>query len=239
MCGRFVASASAQELAEHFSAAPPETELAPNHNVAPTHDVYGIVATDDGDRRIEVFHWGLIPSWAKERRVGQRMINARAETLAEKPSFKKLFATRRCIVPMDGFYEWRPASPDGPRTRSGKPAKRPVYVHRRDGRPLAVAGLWTAWRDPERSGEPDPWLHSLTVVTTAANATMAPVHDRMPVVLDLDDVAIWLDPAEHDLGLLGRLLVPAPDEVLELHEVSIEVNDVRNRGAHLTDPLPG
>lgn len=237
MCGRFVASSSARELADQFDTAPPEVELTPNHNVAPTHDVYGVVASDQADRRLQVFHWGLIPSWAKDRKVGQRMINARAETLAEKPSFKKLFATRRCIVPMDGFYEWMPATPDGPRTRSGRPAKRPVFVHSGDRTPLAVAGLWTAWRDPERADDPEPWLHSLTVVTTAANATMAPIHDRMPVILDHGATAAWLDPDEHDVDLLGGLLVPAPDDLLTLHEVSIEVNDVRNRGAHLIDPV--
>ncbi|QRN79469.1 MAG: SOS response-associated peptidase [Nocardiopsis sp. BM-2018] len=236
MCGRFVASASPQQLAEHFVTRPPEVELVPNHNVAPTHDVFGIVADDDG-RRLDVFHWGLIPSWAKDRKVGQRMINARAETLGEKPSFKKLFATRRCIVPMDGFYEWMPATPDGPRTRSGKPAKRPVFVHSPEASPLAVAGLWTAWRDPERDEADDPWLHSLTVVTTAANETMAAVHDRMPVILDADGVARWIDPDETDIEALGELLVPAPPGVVTLYEVSTEVNDVRNRGEHLTRPL--
>lgn len=236
MCGRFVASSSPQQLAEHFGADPPDVELTANHNVAPTHDVYGVVGDDEG-RHMEVFHWGLIPSWAKERKIGQRMINARAETLAEKPSFKKPFATRRCIVPMDGFYEWMPATPDGPRTRSGKPAKRPVFVHSPDGTPLAVAGLWSAWRDPERSDTDDPWLHSLTVITTAANDTMAPIHDRMPVILDPDAWSEWLDPDQHDLDRLGTLLVPAPAEDIVLHEVSTDVNDVRNRGEHLTDPI--
>ena len=185
-----------------------------------------MVADTEGARRVDVFHWGLVPSWAKDRKIGQRMINARSETLADKPAFKRLFATHRCVIPMDGFYEWKPG--DRPR--------QPVFAHRADGEPLAVAGLWAAWRDPEReSGE--EWLHSATVITTPANATMAPIHDRMPAVLPRNEWNRWLDPGERDLEVLGRLLVPAPDDLLAVHDVSTEVNNVRNRGAHLVEPL--
>jgi putative SOS response-associated peptidase YedK len=235
MCGRFVSSSTPEQIGAYFDASTTEAVLGQNFNVAPTHDVYGVVADTSGARRVDVFHWGLIPSWAKERKIGQRMINARAETLAEKPSFKKPFATRRCLIPMDGFYEWKPGAPDGPLTKAGKPVKQPVFVHRVDGEPLAVAGLWAAWRDPDAEGD-DAWLHSATVITTSANATMAPVHDRMPVILPREAWDTWLDPAQRDLGMLGQLLVPAPDHLLELHEVSTEVNDVRNRGAHLVEP---
>lgn len=235
MCGRFVSSSTPEQIGAYFDAAVTAESLGLNFNVAPTHDVYGVVANGDGERRVDVFHWGLIPSWAKERKVGQRMINARAETLAEKPAFKPLFAKHRCLVPMDGFYEWKPGSPDGPLTKAGKPMKQPVFVHRADGEQLAVAGLWAAWRDPE-AGE-GQWLHSATVVTTSANATMAPVHDRMPVILPRSAWDTWLDPAQRDLGVLGELLVPAPDHLLELHEVTTEVNDVRNRGPHLVEPV--
>ena len=252
MCGRFVSSSTPEQIAAHFGAEVATDTLGPNFNVAPTHDVYGVVADAGGDvaagdvgvggRRVDAFHWGLVPSWAKDRKVGYKMINARAETLAEKPAFKKLFATRRCIVPMDGFYEWMPGTADGPRTKAGKPAKRPVFVRRVDGEPLAVAGLWTVWKDPDadpdESDGADRWLHSATVVTTSANATMAPVHDRMPVILtDASAWDVWLDPAMDDLDELGALLVPAPADLITLHEVSTEVNDVRNRGAHLVEPV--
>ena len=239
MCGRFVSSSTPEQIGAYFDATATGAVLGPNFNVAPTHDVYGVVADGERSRRVEVFHWGLIPSWAKDRKVGYKMINARAETLAEKPAFKKLFATRRCVIPMDGFYEWMPGTADGPRTKAGKPAKRPVFVRRVDGEPLAVAGLWAVWKDPEADPDADGrWLHSTTVVTTSANATMAPVHDRMPAILT-DGAAwhVWLDPAMGDLDELSRLLVPAPAELITLHEVSTEVNDVRNRGAHLVEPI--
>jgi len=239
MCGRFVSSSTPEQIGAYFDATATEAVLGPNFNVAPTHDVYGVVADAERSRRVDVFHWGLIPSWAKDRKVGYKMINARAETLAEKPAFKKLFATRRCVIPMDGFYEWMPGTADGPRTKAGKPAKRPVFVRRVDGEPLAVAGLWAVWKDPEAGPDAeDRWLHSATVVTTSANTTMAPVHDRMPAILT-DDAAwdVWLDPAMGDLDELGMLLVPAPAELITLHEVSTEVNDVRNRGAHLVEPI--
>ena len=128
-----------------------------------------------------MFHWGLIPVWAKERKLGQKMINARAETMASKPAFKGVFKKHRCIIPMDGFYEWQAGRPGGPVTKAGKPAKQPMFIHRLDGEPLAVAGLWSAWRDPADRGA--DWLHTASVVTTSANGTMAPIHDRMPVIL--------------------------------------------------------
>jgi putative SOS response-associated peptidase YedK len=198
MCGRYVSTQSPDEVARYFAAAPPEESLPASWNVAPTNDVWAVVETPDGGRRLAAFHWGLVPVWAKAIAVGNKMINARAETLATKNAYKPAFAKRRCIVPMDGFYEWKAASrPKGP--------KQPMYVSRLDGEPLAVAGLWETWRD--RDAGPDaPWLHSLTIVTTAANATMAPVHDRMPVILSPRDWDRWLDPANHDTAQLGQLL---------------------------------
>jgi putative SOS response-associated peptidase YedK len=226
MCGRFVSSSTAEQIGEYFDAATAAESLGLNFNVAPTHDIYGVVADASSERRVDVFHWGLVPSWAKERKIGQRMINARSETLAEKPAFKGLFAKHRCIIPMNGFYEWK----------AGEKPKQPVFVHRADGEPLAVAGLWAAWRDPDVESD-DAWLHSATIITTSANTTMEPVHDRMPVILPRNEWDRWLDPGVRDLDLLGRLLVPAPDDLLVLHEVSTEVNNVRNRGAHLVEPL--
>lgn len=240
MCGRFVSASAPETIAAYFDAIVRTEPLPPDHNVAPTSDVYGVVVepADPGARALRAFHWGLVPGWAKDRSIGQRMINARSETLAEKPSFKGPFRTRRLIVPMDGFYEWKPGRPDGPRTASGRPAKQPVYVRRRDGEPLAVAGLWSRWVDPAHRDEADPpVLHSATVITTAANATMEPIHDRMPVILPRSAWAPWLDPDTDDVDALSRLLVPAPDDLLVTYEVSTRVNAVREHGPELIEPI--
>ena len=235
MCGRFVSSSAPERIAEYFGAESTVETLGQNFNVAPTNDIYGVVADADGAMELQVFHWGLIPVWAKERKIGQRMINARAETLAEKNAFKGVFKKHRCIIPMDGFYEWAAGVEGGPVTKAGKLAKRPHFIHRVDDEPLAVAGLWSAWRD--KSEGPDaPWLHSATVVTTSANDTMSAVHDRMPVILPKAMWPIWLDPANQNIEMLQKLLVPAPDELLTMHEVWTDVNNVRNTGEHLVDP---
>ena len=226
MCGRFVSTQSPAQLGDFFGAVPVAPELAPSHNVAPTNDVYGVVALPDGHREVQTFHWGLVPSWAKDEKIGSRMINARAETLAEKPSFKGLFARRRLLVPMDGFYEWRAPTVPGA-------TKTPMFVHRSDGGLLAAAGLWSTWRDP---AEDDRWLHSCTVITVTANVTMRPVHDRMPAFLAERDWAEWLDPANHETDSLAHLLVPAPDDLLVMRAVRTLVNSVRNKGAELIEP---
>jgi len=247
MCGRFVSASTAESIAEYFGAEFNADPLGENYNVAPTNDIYGVVADADGSLRLEVFHWGLVPSWAKERKIGARMINARAETLAEKPAFKSVFRKHRCLIPMDGFYEWQAGTPDGPQTAKGKPAKQPMFIHRVDGEPLAVAGLWAAWKDPgvkddpdsDSPGQPrvDEWLHSAAVVTTSANGTMSPVHNRMPVILPQSLWAEWLDPGMHDTDRLSQLLLPADDDVLTMHSVSTNVNNVRNKGVELTAPI--
>ena len=227
MCGRFVSSSTPDEIAKYFGVADiAEKALEPNYNVAPTTDVY-TVFEDGGVRRLDAFHWGLVPRWAKDVKIGNRMINARAETLAEKNAFKSALARRRCIIPADGFYEWAVVE--------GRKKKQPLFIHRADGDPLAFAGLWETWKGPERDA--DEVLLSCTIVTCAANETMAPVHDRMPVVLPPDAWDRWLDRDLHDVELLGRLLVPAPPRLLTMHPVSFEVNNVRNRGAHLVDEV--
>lgn len=248
MCGRFVSSSSPERIAAHFGAVVTAESvtgesLGENYNVTPTTDIYGILERHPAEsnpaesnpaesgrvREVQVFHWGLVPVWAKDPKIGQRMINARSETLAEKPAFTSAFRKHRCIIPMDGFYEWKPGNPDGPLTKSGKPVKQPVFVRRIDGEPLAVAGLWAAWRD--RGAAPgEPWLHSATVITTEANATMSPIHDRMPVVLPAGAWDEWLDPSNHDLAALSALLLPAPDDLLVTVEVSTDVNNARTRG---------
>lgn len=234
MCGRFVSATPPEELAAYFGATVAAEALAPNFNTAPTADIYAVVDTPAGPE-LQVFHWGLIPAWAKEQKIGQKMINARAETLAEKPAFKSVFKKHRCIVPVDGFYEWQ-AVP-GLKNRQGKPAKQPMYIHRLDGEPLAFAGLWSAWHDPATDADA-PRLHSATIVTTSANGDMAPIHDRMPVILPASRWAEWLDADNHDIESLGRLLVPAPDGLLTYHPVSTDVNNVRNRGEHLREEAP-
>jgi len=239
MCGRFVSTAGPDRIAAYFDGVLP-TEVAAeplgeNHNVAPTQDVLAVVANGDGTARVDAFHWGLIPSWAKDRKIASRMINARAETLAEKPAFKGLFAKKRCLVPMDGFYEWQPGSADGPLNAKGKPLKQPMFIHPTADGPLAVAALWTAWKDPD-----DPegrFLHSVTLVTTAANVTMAPVHDRMPAILTPDHWATWLDPDNHDVEALATLLDGGPVDLLAMHPVSTDVNNVRNNRPDLIAPV--
>ena len=236
MCGRFVSASAPERIAKYFGAESSVETLGQNFNVAPTNDIYGVVADADGAMELQVFHWGLIPVWAKERKIGQRMINARAETLAEKSAFKGVFKKYRCIIPMDGFYEWAAGVEGGPVTSKGKLAKRPHFIHRVDDEPLAVAGLWSAWRDKEE-GPDAPWLHSATVVTTSANETMQPVHDRMPVILPKAMWPMWLDPTNQNIEMLQKLLVPAPDDLLTMHEVATDVNNVRNKGPHLTAPI--
>jgi putative SOS response-associated peptidase YedK len=227
MCGRFVAASTPDEIARYFDAAVPDALLPPNYNVAPTDDVYAVTAAG-GIRRVEAYHWGLVPSWAEGPKVGARMINARAETLATKGAFKAAFRRRRCIVPADGFYEWKRTGEARPRSRA---PKRPHFIHRPDGEPLALAGLWAVWRGPTEGDR----LRSATIVTTTANETIAGLHDRMPVILPASAWDAWLDPADDDLDMLGKLLVPAPASLVATYPVSTEVNSVRNQGPHLVE----
>jgi putative SOS response-associated peptidase YedK len=247
MCGRFVSASPPDQIAAFFGADVAVESLGENYNVAPTHDVYAVVAPKDdpaGTPRLEAFHWGLIPSWAKDRKIASRMINARSETLAEKPAFKGLFKKKRLLIPMDGFYEWQAGTADGPVTANGKPAKQPMFIHRTDDEPMAVAGLWTAWKDPATAGEsaaePPLWLLSATVITTAANDTMSSVHGRMPVLVPRSRWTEWLDPTNDDLETLSTLFDMSADESLAMHPVSTEVNSVRNNRSELIgaiDPL--
>jgi putative SOS response-associated peptidase YedK len=225
MCGRFVSASSPDEIARYFDAEAPEALLEPSYNVAPTNDVYAVL-NDGGVRRLDAFHWGLVPIWAKDPRQGAKMINARAETLAAKNAYKPAFKRRRCIIPADGFYEWQKIP--------GQKTKQPHFIHRPDGEPLAFAGLWEVWKGPDKQGDP---LRSCTIVTTSANATMEPLHDRMPVILPASAWDEWLDPANDDLETLGKLLVPAAPELIVTHPVSTEVNTVRNKGAELIEQV--
>lgn len=227
MCGRFVSATPPDQIAQYFGVEEVgETVLEPNYNVAPTTDVYTVLESREGVRRLEPVHWGLVPFWAKDLKVGNRMINARAETLAEKNAYKRAFAKRRCIIPVDGFYEWH--------KRPGHKTKQPYFIERADGEPFAFAGLWEIWRGPD--GEDDPFP-SVTIITGAANEKMAAIHDRMPIVLPPAAWDTWLDREVTDLDRLAAYLVPAPSELITLHPVGTEVNNVRNGGPHLTDPV--
>jgi putative SOS response-associated peptidase YedK len=241
MCGRFVSSTPPDQLADYFDVeAVPEQLLdrGPTYNTAPTTGVL-VVHSDGSLRHLESFRWGLVPSWAKDVSVGNRMINARAETVASKPAYRKAFARRRCIIPADGFYEWT--------TAPGSRKKQPYFIHRPDGEPFAFAGLWERWKGPKQSTTaeaPDPELpvaeplRSCTIITTSANDKMSELHDRMPVILPRSAWDDWLSPDVDDLDLLGSLLVPAPSELIAFHPVSTDVNNVRNKGAQLTEPAP-
>jgi putative SOS response-associated peptidase YedK len=244
MCGRYASSSSLTDLAEVFEVEEVRTEPLPlRYNVAPTLDVYAVAIRGRTDRvkgprrALGTFRWGLVPSWAKDPSVGSRMINARSEGLDEKPAYRAALERRRCLIPADAFYEWQR------RSRSdGSPAGTlPHVIHRRDGQPMAFAGLWEVWRPPSATGTaslgPDGLLSTCAIVTTSANDLLAPVHHRMPVVLAPGDWGTWLDPASPPAAVKD-LLVPAPSSWFDLYPVSTLVNNVRNDGPELLDPLP-
>jgi putative SOS response-associated peptidase YedK len=230
MCGRFVSSSPPDELAKYFDVeAVAESVFEPNYNVAPSLDVYVVVKTG-GVRRLDSFHWGLVPFWSKDPSAGNKMINARAESLATNNAYKRAFTKRRCLIPADGFYEWKSVR--------GQKAKQPYFIHRTDGEPMAFAGLWEIWRpsdDVDRTADP---LRSCTIITGPPNEKVEPIHDRMPVMLPPSAWDSWLDPENDDLATLGKLLVPAPASLLELHPVSRAVSNVRENGPELIAPVP-
>lgn len=247
MCGRYASSRKPEDLVEEFDVDRVEvaTPLEPDYNVAPTKDVYAVFDRvprhQEGEakpeRRLAGVTWGLVPSWAKDRSIGNRMINARVETLAEKPAFKRAFSRRRCLLPADGYYEWYPTSQ---LTKSGKPLKQPFFIRPQDGGVLAMAGLYEIWRDPavEDADAPGAWLWSATVITTSAEDSLGHIHDRMPMLVERSRYDDWLDASTTDPDILRRLLVPAAPGRLEAYPVSTEVNHVQNNGAELVEPLP-
>jgi putative SOS response-associated peptidase YedK len=252
MCGRYASSRRPQDLAEEFEideAMVKETvaePLAPDYNVAPTKEVYAVVTrpakTDAGSqekdpaRQLRVLRWGLVPFWAKDPSIGNRMINARMETVTEKPAFKQAFAKRRCLLPADGYYEWYETDQ---RTKAGKPVKQPFFIHPSDGSVMAMAGLYEIWRDPTRDeDDPQRFRWSCTVLTTTAEDALGHIHDRMPLLVEPERYAAWLDPGQADPELLRSLLVPAAPGRLEAYQVSTSVNNVRNNGPELLEPLP-
>ncbi len=224
MCGRFVSARPAEELAGYFGAEPADgIELESSHNVAPTNEVYSILVSE-GVRQLVALRWGLIPPWAADTRIGNRMINARMETVADSKAYRRPFRARRCIVPADGFYEWT-AVP-------GERHRQPNYIRRTDGEPLAFAGLWER---RERPGE--DLVRSTTIITGPANERIAEVHDRMPMILPPSAWEQWLDPSCDDVAALQGLLTPAPSQLFTVHPVGREVNNPRRKGAHLVQPV--
>lgn len=233
-----MAASDPDALAEEFETSVPIERLDADYNVAPTKRVYIVVDRERADvreRSLEVARWGLVPSWAKDPSIGSRLVNARAETLAQKPSFRTAFAKRRCLVPADGFYEWyQPVGDEGAGGR--KAPKQPFFIAREDGHPLAMAGLFEWWADPTRAkDDPERWLLTCTVITTNATDDLGHIHDRMPMAVRREDWGAWLDPSTPTPP--DSLLVPASDGGLVTTPVSTLVNDVRHNGPQLLEPV--
>jgi putative SOS response-associated peptidase YedK len=221
MCGRFVLISSVADLQRALQATQLVMDLQPSYNVAPRQDVLALVRDGD-DRRMTWLRWGLIPFWAKDPSIGDRLINARAETVASKPAFRAALRRRRCLIAADGFYEWQ---------RRGE-QKTPMYIYLKSRQPFAFAGLHETWTSLE--GER---IESCAIITTGPNELMAPIHNRMPVILLPEEHTLWLDPDVQDTALLQPLLRPYPAEEMEAFEVSRLVNSPRNNSPELLQPV--
>lgn len=221
MCGRYSLVASIAELEDRFDFDGADVAYSPSYNVAPTQGVLTVMVESEA-RRAVCMRWGLIPSWAREASIGSRMINARAETVAEKPSFRTALRRRRCLVLADGFYEWR-------RTGAGK---RPMRVTMVSGEPFAFAGLWDTWRN--QLGEA---VTSCTIITTGANDLLRPIHDRMPVILQRDREDLWLDHDVREPDVLREALTAYNPGAMKTYEVSTLVNSTSNDGPELSAPV--
>ena len=220
MCGRYSLTSSLSELAQRFEFDSEPEGFVPRYNVAPTQQVLAVVGGES--RRAGFMRWGLIPSWSKDGPSSRPLINARAETVAEKPSFRDSLKRRRCLVLADGFYEWQKVGD----------AKRPMRVTMRSGEPFAFAGLWSKWTDSEGSS-----ISSCAIITTAANEVLKPIHHRMPVILSKEVEDLWLDTALDDSQTLTQLLEPYPEEALEAYEVSALVNSASNDRPEVATPI--
>jgi putative SOS response-associated peptidase YedK len=223
MCGRFVGFRKIEELIAAFPIDQTETTVTASYNIAPTQKVLAIVH-DQGKNRLKRLHWGLVPFWAKDTTIGQRLINARSETVASKPSFRHAFKHRRCLIPADGFYEWQ----------GEKGKKQPVYFTLPDDRPFAFAGLWERWDD---HGKADAAYLSCAILTTAASSSVKPVHHRMPVILDPHAYVAWLDADNQDVNALGAILHTGIIAELTYRPVSPRVNAARNNSPDNIKPM--
>jgi putative SOS response-associated peptidase YedK len=249
MCGRYASSRRPSDLIEEFEVVADRTAapLEPDFNVAPTKEVYAVLerpprtangskSAEPPERQLRVLRWGLVPSWAKDPAIGNRMINARMETVAEKPAYRRAFASRRCLLPADGYFEWYPTDE---KTKSGKPRKQPFFIRPKDGGVLAMAGLYEIWKDPTRDeDDPEAFRWTCTVLTTEAEDTLGRIHDRMPLMVEPDRWASWLDAGMSGKDDLLSLLVPAAPGRLEAFPVSRAVGNVKNNGPTLVEPIP-
>lgn len=222
MCGRYTLYGPVSRLRKQFDAELAGFEFEPRYNAAPMQWLPAIRQRPSGERIIHRLRWGLVPSWAKDEAIATKLINARGETVADKPSFRTALRKRRCIVPANGFYEWR--------ALAGR--KQPYFIHAANDELIGLAGLWERWTRPADGEEID----TFTIVTTEANATVAPVHDRMPVILSPADYGAWLD-AGTDIEEVGHLLRHSPEGVLEMHPVATKVGNVRNDNPSLIVPI--
>jgi putative SOS response-associated peptidase YedK len=226
MCGRAYSTFTDEELALRYlgKKGVKFPRLRPNYNMSPSHEV-PVVKVVDGERSIELHRWGLVPFWAKDIKIGYKMINARSETVTEKPAFRNAFQKRRCIVPLSGFIEWK---------RQGE-SKRPFRISLKDAPIMSVAGIWETWKDEDVDATKE--IHSFSVLTTSANSFMEKIHDRMPVILDPKNEEAWLDPENQKIEALTKLLKPCPSAWLEACEVSTLINSPRNNSEEVLKPL--
>jgi putative SOS response-associated peptidase YedK len=220
MCGRFVRKVKLHEAMDFFKAALIEAEMAPSFNIAPRQPV--AVIMEDGKRKIVAMQWGLIPHWAKDEKNANKLINARSETIGEKPSFKNSFKKFRCLIIADGFYEWQGTGRN----------KKPFFICRKDDAPFGMAGLFDRWQNPEGKV-----ITTCTIVTTEANEIMKPIHHRMPVIIDPENYDIWLNPHEVDIAKLGKFLKPCNSDILKAFEVSLAVNSAKNNSDECILPV--
>jgi putative SOS response-associated peptidase YedK len=222
MCGRFTITVTLEELIAHYLIDDSKlATLKPNYNVAPMHNVPAVIASDEG-KRLGELRWGLVPFWAKDDKIGSKMINARAETVSEKPAFKRLLKSKRCIIPADGFYEWKK---DGT-------SKQPYRILMSDGSLFSFAGLYDTWEDPEGKK-----LSTCTIITTTPNSLMEDIHDRMPVILRPEDEADWLGRDNDDVESLLKLLKPYDAAKMRAYKVPSAVGNVRNNSKELLEDI--
>jgi putative SOS response-associated peptidase YedK len=242
MCGRYSSSLDPEDIVEEFEIRTADLpRLQADYNVAPTKEIYAVVerppkGADVAERQLRTMTWGLVPSWAKDPKIGSRMINARMETVAEKPAYRRAFEKRRAVLPADGYYEWYVTEE---LTKAGKPKKQPFFIRPNGGGMLAMAGLYELWRDQSKADDdPTRWLWTATVITTTATDDLGRIHDRMPLMLPRAAYDAWLDPGPRPTDELLGLLQPAAPGLLEAFPVSTLVSNVANNGPELIEPLP-
>jgi len=225
MCGRFTLTTPVERLAEQFEISGDLPRLTPSYNIAPSQQIAAVAENSEGERRLGRLQWGLVPRWSKDPEIGSKMINARAETVSEKNSFKSAFKKRRCLIPADGFYEWQ-------RNQSGSGPKQPYYIRLETGTPYAFAGLWETWE-----GEDGRKIHSTTIITTEANELVGGIHHRMPVILPPESYGTWLDTFIQEPEELMPLLGPYPSGWMEAFPIGTYVNKPANDDPACIEPV--